>query len=330
MSGTFSNGWRRRRGLALSILGAIAALIVLTTGLLRVDVKSCAPELPFEQVWAPAPEIHWSIDSGTSWPQGSREAAHLESAFDWLNAAEWVAQKTEDRHARQLVTFLNEKTIIGEPVISPDEHNDVKALWGARGPALLWIIPILEEDGGWESCGTTGLASARFLPQNSWIVLRLEPLSRIWKGISLLQAADRAQAYLAMRYNWQDPNVYSEKGRDTNEFQNRLMTKLGGRTYADALDRELARIRRTTKEKHLTVGEVYPGRAPYDLMLDEAFSPAKSDFERDERTTHLWIQAVFRWIDEDFPGTTAEKEERKALFLRSAYARDGMLPRQSI
>lgn len=266
------------------------------------------------------------------WEQGPSEALHLNAALPWLEAARVIAERSQDRQAQLIVSFLKGRLVIGEPVNSANGHIAAKVLWAAEGPIVVWMIPMLPEDmklgESWQRYAESKSVGAGYDPETSWIILRSEPMSPVWKGIVLLHEAEHARAYTSEHYDWQDAKTFCYKERDTHILQNRLMGKIGGATYRKIIDAEIDRMRRKIAEKNLPIGTAFPNREKYypDLDRMDVFGPALSDLERDMRGTHVWIHAIFDWIDLDLPGTVEDKEDRKALFLKTIYRKGGVLP----
>ncbi len=241
----------------------------------------------------------------------------------WVECAEKIARIAHDQQADLVMDLLKNNTLLCMP-----SDQGVKFLEGAT-PGKPWIgfVSILPEDqlpsDHWRELANSHNFGAIFAPEAMTIIVRENmPCSPIWKGIILLHEGDHAGHMIYAPYDWHNSTIFSMAERDTHEFQNRIMSIIGGEAYADLIDQEVNRLRNATIKDGGKIGEFIPSRTKYDSQLDVIFGPAESEFERDMRETHVWIHAMFTLIDRDFKG---DKERVKTDILYTLYLRDGII-----
>ena len=257
-------------------------------------------------------------------PEKSREGYRDE----WFAAAQKVADQTGDPQALEIIRFLKENSVLAEPRI----NGYIKILEKPRGPNWCVLVPFTEKDvamgGIWatRSSGSATHAAASFMPDSRIIVIKSQvPCSEIWKGLLLLHEGNHAYCYIHERYDWQNDVVFSEKERDTHEFENRITAKIGGKAYDDFLEKLIVEIvEETKKASKITEGRFIVHRTREYPELDEIFGTPESELERAYRATGVWIHAYFLIFDRTFVDAGTEK----ALFLRLLYHNTGVLPKK--
>lgn len=269
-----------------------------------------------------------SKDSGqhaavTDMPNPASVAARKERRDWWFKATEKVANTTGDKEARELVTFLQNNSVLVEPY--GDQGRTVET--SKNSDKWFMFVPLMpgDENAGssWAMMINSPNVGASFHPGTGVLTVRSEVISDLWAGIALLHEVKHVRDFINEGYNWQDNMTYCRKERDTHEFENRLIAKLGGNAYRNWLAMEVDGMATASREAKLNVGESILLGEKYPKELDEIFGVPRSEFERAFRATHCDIAANFQLIDKYWRG---DKEEQKAVILFKLYRKDGILP----
>src|SRR6185503_5206214 len=204
-------------------------------------------------------------------------------------------------------------------------------LEAAKSPVWLGFVVIMtgEQMPGphWQNIASNKGFGANFFAESRTIVVRDHaPTSPIWKGIILLHEGNHAGTAIFAPYNQKDPMLFSMDERDSHEFENRLLSALGGKPYELLLNREVERMKLLILSKGDEIGSLFVGRTDYNSDLDKIFGPAQSQFEKDYRQTHVWLHAVFTMLDRECK--QGDIEMIKAKFLHDRYEESGILPSQ--
>lgn len=238
----------------------------------------------------------------------------------WMNELSKLGKI--DVHAQAIHDFLKENAILGAPVA-----QGLKFIEQGKTPTWVGLTFVTEDDTKnptWEHYSTKNLvSSAHYLPDKRTIIMKNDaPVSDSWKGILLAHEGLHAKEMVTAPYDWEDPETFDEHEVGAHTFQNSLMTKIGGDRYQKALEEEIKRSREVIKKTGPGAFEKYfPARQEYSPAFDEVFGPCESQFERDTRGTQIWIHALFKMIDQDFPN----KEDRlriKKITYRSITAKN--------
>jgi hypothetical protein len=245
----------------------------------------------------------------------------------WFDAMDLVTRETGDSEARDVAAFLKENAILCAPTNPGPGLTGIKVLEEGRSANYVGITPLLEKDR--KSGGDVFIRSAGafYNPDARIIALHHQPISRYWKGILLLHEGHHSYVMTYKPYDWQDVRTFCVKEKETHQFQNRIMQKLGGARYDMVVKKDMERMRDVMKKEGKSIKTIFVHRGEYDDLLDDVFEKALSPLEKDLRATHIWVDAVFRLVDE-LPDSPAEKEEAKALILKTLYAEKGILPGQ--
>jgi hypothetical protein len=250
---------------------------------------------------------------------------------DFLKQAENVAKTTGDKQAKAVLEYLNYYAVIVKP-----QPEGVMFLEQGKSDKWIGIMPMMEKDvveqketkigeylrNLFENCSF----SANYLPDQNVIVLRDQmSCTDIWKGLVLLHEGNHALTMANAPYDWHDLKIFSAAEAETHIFENGLIEKLGGQPYADFLKKQIADIKANERERKTPPCEEFPTRTGNYPELDEIFGRPLSQFEDDLRGTHVWLDIVFRIIDED----CQTPPKTKAGLLRVMYEEDGILPAKS-
>lgn len=244
---------------------------------------------------------------------------------DWLKEADEIAKRTKDPVAAKIVQLIRDGAVIGRP-----NPKGVQFLEAPKSDSTPWmtVVPVMPNDdrtGKWENMVSYDYAAAQYLPDARAIVINPNiPTSPLFKGFILLHEGNHMGIDLFTPYDQSDHQLFCEDERNTHEFQNKLMSEIGGKAYQDILEQEINRLKSVNAQNGGTVGRNIPQRTLYHDSLDKVFGPALSEHEKDLRETHLWIHAYFTLIDRELPGGYEAKEDSKAKFLFTLYSRKGM------
>lgn len=241
----------------------------------------------------------------------------------WFTAMKALATSINDTEVNTVVAFFTNHASVSLP-----HSAGVQTISRAKEGPAFYFIPLLSGDerksAEWKKQATDKRSVARFLPDMKTLITHEdEPTSPLWKSVILLHETRHAYAFLTRPYNWRDEKLYCYEERDTHEFQNRVVSALGGTSYKTLLEEEVERIKKELAQTGKLVGMNFPNRIPYREEQEAIFGKAESQLEKDYRETSLWIHAHFTLIEREFKGDVTD---RKALFLHTIYLRSGILP----
>ncbi|MFH1078157.1 MAG: hypothetical protein V1745_02660 [Patescibacteria group bacterium] len=242
---------------------------------------------------------------------------HVTTALAWRNAAQYVTDATKDAEAGRVMEYLLTSVGFGLP-----GNNSVTVLrvpQDAKSKVLL--VPILQEDErldpGLKRMNQSETSVALYRPSDKVIVIRSERMSTVWKGLLLLHETKHAMSFAQKPYDSNDLKQLCYEELATLEFHCRLMSEIGGETYARVLRAEVDRLRGHPNTKIDSYPMKFPDRSGYEPMLEKAFGPSESDLERSSRQTQVWVHAVFKLLEADYAGS--DKDDTKARFIWGFY-----------
>lgn len=237
---------------------------------------------------------------------------------EWLKSTKQVVEKINDREAIEIFQFLEKNLILAVP-----NEKGMKFLERAQSEDWLAIMPLLEKDKEanehWRYIFSSP-AAAHFLNKIKAVVLKDSLYNPTGKAIVFLHEGYHAYTFIKNPYEKQSDKEYCYEEVKAHTFQNRVMALIGGAKYQFVLDKEVKRINDEAKR---SVGNfTIPNRTEYDEDLITVFGKPDSKMEKDFIQTSVWINAVFVHLDKVFKNGA---EDRKALFLRHLYKKDGVL-----
>ncbi len=232
----------------------------------------------------------------------------------WMSAVRQVVEMTQDPEARAIYQFLSENSFLVES-FGP---NSLKVLEGieAEYPIALLILTKndLEKDVVLKERVERFTETATFSEDPPTIILYPIKMSAIWRGITLLH--EGSHALLLTRTPDHNPahrQAYAREEVRVHEFENRLLTKLGGEAYKKFLEKEVVRIKEIEDSQQLKHNQmIVVSRTDYNHELDNIFEKALTQQERDLRQTHVHIHAQFTLIERRYAGDPHKILETKA------------------
>jgi len=237
---------------------------------------------------------------------------------NWFADARRIAENTGSKEALSIATFLEENSILSKP-----QPNGALCIEGQRSDLWFMVVPITLNDKNagplWDSFysshGSGGVA--HFLPDKRAIVLKSHiRVSPDWRGILMLHEGRHALEFLTRRYDWQDHETFCNEERDTHEFNNLLIEKIGGPAYAAFVQSLSESIEAKIRQKGYSPGDIMMFREEHYPELDQIFSPALSTLERDFRESTVYIHAHFIMFERAFGD---DAPQRKSEFLFAFY-----------
>ena len=145
-------------------------------------------------------------------------------------------------------------------------------------------------------------------------------MSNTWKGITMIHEGFHAYTFINHPYQSQTADEYASEEVKAHIIQNRIMSKLGGKKYAELLIKEEARLKNKIATAGLKLGVDFPMKDRNYPELDQFFGKAKSNFETEYRGSSFWIQVIFKLIDDEFKNAS----EMKVNFLKALYKDGGI------
>ena len=249
-----------------------------------------------------------------------------------FEAAQLVVDKTHDPEAIKILAFLKKNAVLAEPFGVPDPNDQpVRISDKESGHYFFSLVPLVTSDvklGGAWTGSINRLKKERtfgaFQPDNRMMIVHMDQeVGQVMIGVTFLHEGYHAMNYLPAPHDWQDHKAFSRDERDTHEFQNRLMSKLGGQPYTHFVAKEakssLAKLKSEGK-----LGQSVPAIKEYQEAY-KIFGQPKSDTDKDLLNTSVWVDIVFHTIDLYADKATAKEE--KARFMYSVYRKLDSLPK---
>lgn len=168
--------------------------------------------------------------------------------------------------------------------------------------------------------------AAAFDPGMKLMVLaNQDRMSPEWNAVFVLHETFHAlsSASAPLPQNRQNVQIFCEEETRAHEFQNRVLSGLGGKSYNDLLNKQVAITKKQVDKSGNAVGVALPECPEYDPQLDTAFGPAKGEYECQARMSQFYIHVLFELIDRYAAGTKPEKEDVKARTLATIYRENG-------
>lgn len=315
------------------VLGAVLVLSAALIGLRALNNKEQETK-PVSEKPADNTPVTKAADEEEFGPGiGDKKEERERLRKEWLDSMDQVARVTGDEDAKAVAGFVRDNNILAAPhVIREGPEKGLRAsktLEAGRTETWFALIPMMAGDetlgGGWKRFAQ-GKAGAVYKPDVRCMILPAQEIGGEWKGVTLLHEGFHALQIMAEGYDWTDVRTFCHKERQTHQFQNKIMKKLGGARYDMAVKAEMQQVREKLAKEGKPFWPNYVQRGEYNPLLDDVFGKARSQLDQDMRQTHVWIDAVFRLVDEETKGSVDEKEERKALILKTIYAEGGVLP----
>ena len=253
-------------------------------------------------------------------PISDSERIGLRNLF--LDCMDSVIKKTNDSEAKQVADFVRKNNVAG----SPHPHG-VRYLEGA-GTNKNWfvIIPFYKQDAQlsdyWNSLVISRSSAAKFVPKNRALLINATyAMSNVWKGITMIHEGWHAYTFITNPYQSQTDDEYASEEVKAHIIQNRIMSELGGKKYAELLTKEATRLKNKIVAAGLNLGVDFPMKDRNYPELDQFFGKSKSNFETEYRGSSFWIQAIFKLIDDEFRNGS----EIKVNFLKAIYKDGGII-----
>jgi hypothetical protein len=227
----------------------------------------------------------------------------------WWNATQDVLERINYPQANEVFEHITRNAVLVEPIDSGSARllesppNDNVFLM-----ILITIESDLSTDQYLAQILNEGGSGALFTNAPPLITLYPGALSPTWKAIMLLHEGWHALSWYIEPHDFANREAYAIEEVRAHDFENQILSRLGGEDYSVVLVDEMTRIRTTLNSvPPLEEGQIaLVGRTEYDIRMDHIFGPAQSDFERDLRQTHMWVHAQFALIEERMPNEAPE------------------------
>lgn len=244
---------------------------------------------------------------------------------EWLQAAQMIAQKTQDKEALFIADFLNKNTIIG----SPEKNGAVKALTSGSGQYLVAVIPILKDDenipflkkySSFPAIATFNYDKEMNMP---FMVFKTNHSVSSWIGFQILHEGFHALCYFR-NPQMQNHEEYCREEVSAHQFENRLLEKFAGKRYSELLGEYVSALTQANKFSDLGVVEFLPDLDTFEDIqeLEEIFGPSQSGPEYGTRKAAFFIHVIFNSIDRI---SGRKDDEAKSRYLLRVYLKSGVL-----
>ncbi|MCC2630203.1 MAG: hypothetical protein K0S38_12 [Candidatus Paceibacter sp.] len=227
----------------------------------------------------------------------------------WTDAAELVARHSQDPVAKAVSDYI--KAYIVPAFI--DSLGYVK-LWLPHGKKLsdtIGFLPLFEVDGErspeianfLNMCDIVGY----FENYGSMFVRAYAKYSDVWRGVLMLHMGYAAlwnkSHPINHREEWtQQKDLVRgiQRARDTHNFQNGLVSALGGEGYTWIIDQGIAHLKRQVEANPGESFENCLSRLTYPMEFDlhPVFGPAVSRFEVIARSAQYQLHCAFQYLEE--------------------------------
>lgn len=236
----------------------------------------------------------------------------------WLDAAQRVVAATGNEQAQAVYDFIVDNAAVSFPVPKgvavvdkPNNNEDVDFLF-----LLVYVVDYdgVKDDPYWGPTLSVP-AAAMFHPVNRQMIIRQSiPCSDTWRSLCFLHEGFHAKEFLERRYNYRNEEILFREEAKAHDFMNDLQEALGGEAYQVALGAEVVRIRKAYKRTGSGLNMSIASPLAYSdyTELESIFGPAVSEEEKLLRATSFWINATFRFFEEDF-GTDAQRAKEVLL-----------------
>lgn len=235
----------------------------------------------------------------------------IKSRDVWFeNARKIVEASGNFKEAREILEFLQNRshlcTLIpkGLMIVEPAKVKSKN----------FYLAPLIRKDwdGPWKAKieRLESFCVAHFQPDlRDLTLLNTEKFSDSWKGIILLHEGYHVKDYLNNYYDWKNQNVFCFHEIVTHNFQNRIVSALGGKEYGILLEKEVQRIKESVGQKNPMIDDVSISIGDYNSEFDLIFGPAKSEIEKNFRQNSFFFHAYFSYCDNRFSPEEAERQK---------------------
>lgn len=227
----------------------------------------------------------------------------------WWSATQEVLDRINYPKANEVFEHITRNAVLVEPI----SNGSARLLESPPNDnVFLMILIAIESDLSTDQylarIVNEGVSGALFTNAPPLITLYPGALSPAWRAIMLLHEGWHAQSWYIEPHNFEDREAFAIEEVRAHDFENEILSRLGGEDYSVILTDEMARIRTMLSSlPPLEEGQIaLVGRTEYDIRMDHIFGPAQSDFERDLRQTHMWVHAQFALIEERMQNDTPE------------------------
>lgn len=213
-----------------------------------------------------------------------------------LKSAQKIADSTKDQEAQMICGFLRDQAVIVAPILSNGAVNFIIGD-SAKSDNYIFVIFVFREDLSLSEhfarmmtniyVGSSFNPDTRILVVKTWL-----DISETWSSILFLHECWHAYEYVFTPYNWSDKREYCLHERTTHEFENRLLSKIGGSLYDSIMQNEIKRLEFVIDSAGLDWRESFISSVPVPA-LDQVFGKCKSKQEENLRYTHFWIHKYF-------------------------------------
>jgi hypothetical protein len=222
----------------------------------------------------------------------------------WMEGYYRVADYVKDRETDKIRKFIEDHEIFA--IL---REKSLGFLTKQRKKDRLAILALLQEDAVvnpiWTERPNSDIEAGYI---ENYRIVRFFPgeVSPVWRGIMAGHEFFHAYDHAQHKYQW--PATYTSSGKVELRaylYQFKLQWLRGGPKYHQWIDKTIAHMKGRLARNKAKVGDEFPMLSGYDTALDEAFGPALSDNEREDRMSQCWMHAC--WIMLDREHTNPEK-----------------------
>jgi len=242
-----------------------------------------------------------------------------------------VTKKTDNTKALYIMELLATTCVPATPIHTEEGASiHIEATPDKNSEFTLFVVPLLPEDaevdGWWKSQVENKMNSAVFHPagkSSGILILNMsDKISPTWMGLIIIHmGANIADHVSGDLDQFNDDPLLQRAITETNAYavEIELAEAIGGKEYSKLVDLEVAR----QKEEYAKGSVKPPDYKSYTEQLNAIFGKSKSEEEDGIRNSILWINGIFRMIDNS-TNSQVDSDNAKTGILLSMYQSGNM------
>jgi len=242
---------------------------------------------------------------------------------EWLSAGNSIVSQTGNPKAKEIMSFLWNRGIIGIPKKEKDPFYYVVLKNIVPPKERIVFIVTKKEDKNIHPYFRIVWSvnfDAFYDFRNDFLLGKdLHDTSKKWVGITLMRVGHHVLSFHQSPYDWTDFRKFCEREIEARIFQHEIMEKVGGRRYKKYVEEKVWWL----KKEGYKEGEDYPFWTQYDDELNQIFGSARSEWEKRVRVHGIWLHAFFKLFDE-----MSNAREHKIIFIQTVYDLDFVLSKE--
>jgi hypothetical protein len=232
----------------------------------------------------------------------------------WLGLVDSIGKLVPDiSEVSRISLFLHNNLILGLPSNGID-YLEEKLITDSSRRIIIFTKDNRPKGAAWDTLYNNSMVALYISKMGTLILKEVHPISPFMKGITLIHEGNHAKSN-----SLTDDFSRAIEEKVTFELQFKIMSQIGGLAYQKVLNKEMQRIRDTLNLPGRKQQRNFPGwiEVTYNKDLDKIFGSALSNYEKDVRTSVVWLQAIFNLLSEKV--IEGDVEENKIAFMLEYY-----------